>query len=441
MQGALHLAVGTFAAVAAVHVHGAQHGGHVAILVLLAAFALDDISAHQAYFVAGEQAEVLLGGNLHKVFLLHVDLPGHDHLVAAHFRVLGMVLDLQLVTLVFGPVGQDHLQGANNRHGAGHLVAQIVADAAFQQGHIHGAVRLGKADAVDEVADGLGGEATAAHGAQGGHAGIIPAGDETALHQRAQVALAHHGAGQVQTAELDLTGTARQHGSGLFHHPVVQGAVILILQRAQAVGDAFQRVTDGMGEVVHGIDAPFLARAVMLLVQDAVHGGVAHVDVGGGHIDLHAQDHAAFGMLASLHFLEQAQVFLHGTVTIGAVLARLGEGAAVFAHLLLTELVHISQIALDPVHGDIVALLIVLAGKEQAALPVEAQPADVIHDAVHILGFFLGGVGIVKAQVGHAAVALSGQKVRHQRLAVTNVQVAVGFRGKTGVHALAAPAP
>ena len=146
-------------------------------------------------------------------------------------------------------------------------------------------------------------------------------------------------------------------------------------------------------------------------------------------------------MLARLHLLKQAQALLHGTVPVGAVLARLGEGAAVEAHLLGRKLAHIRKPPLDPVHGDVVALLIVFAGEVQPALPVEAQPVDIGHDAVHILGLLLGGVGIVKAQVGHAAEALGGQKVRHQRLAVADVQIAVGLGGKARAHALAASAP
>ena len=141
-------------------------------------------------------------------------------------------------------------------------------------------------------------------------------------------------------------------------------------------------------------------------------------------------------MLARFHFLKQAQAFLHGTIPIGAVFAGLGQGAAVFAHLLGAQLAHIGQTALDPVHGDFVALVIVFAGEEQAALPVEAQPVDVGHDAVHILGLFLGGVGIVKAQIGHAAEFFGGLEIREHGLAMADVQVAVGFGRETGVHVL-----
>ena len=218
--------------------------------------------------------------------------------------MIGVVFHLQLFRPVLRPVLQDDLQGMHHRHGAAGLAAQILAHAVLQQGQIHGAVRLGQTDAVDEIVNGGGSVAPAAHSAQRGHPGIIPAGHVALFHQHPQIALGHDGLGQVQAAELDLPGMTGQHVLSVLHHPVVQGTVILVFQRAEAVGDALQRVADGVGEVVHGIDAPLLAGAVMLLIQDAVHGRVAHVDVGAGHVDLHAEDHAALGVPARLHFFK-----------------------------------------------------------------------------------------------------------------------------------------
>jgi hypothetical protein len=49
----------------------------------------------------------------------------------------------------------------------------------------------------------------------------------------------------------------------VFDHPVVERAVHLELQRAQRVGDALERVLQRVREVVHGIDAPGVAGAVV----------------------------------------------------------------------------------------------------------------------------------------------------------------------------------
>ena len=58
---------------------------------------------------------------------------------------------------------------------------------------------------------------------------------------------------------------------------------------------------------------------------------------------------------------------------------------------------------------------------------------DILLDGVHILGVLLGGVGVIHAQVAQAVVPLSGAEVDAQGLAVSDVQIAVGLRRKTGV--------
>ena len=47
--------------------------------------------------------------------------------------------------------------------------------------------------------------------------------------------------------------------------------------------------------------------------------------------------------------------------------------------------------------------LIKVIGSIIETVPIETQPADVLHDGVHVLLLFFLRVGIVKAQVGLAA--------------------------------------
>ena len=70
-------------------------------------------------------------------------------------------------------------------------------------------------------------------------------------------------------------------------------------------------------------------------VQDAVHRGIAHVDVRARHVDLCAKRFRSVRELAVFHALEEIEVFLDGPVAPRAVRARLGQRAAVFAHLVL----------------------------------------------------------------------------------------------------------
>ena len=84
----------------------------------------------------------------------------------------------------------------------------------------------------------------------------------------------------------------------------------------------FDRVRLAVGVVVHRVDAPLVARAVVRGVQDAVHDRIAHVEVGRGHVDLGAQRAAAVRELAGPHALEQVQVLLHGPIAVGTVACR-----------------------------------------------------------------------------------------------------------------------
>lgn len=62
VERSLDPAVCAFASAEGVHVHRAMQLGDVALRVLDALLALDDIRALKPHFIAGEQAEELLGG-------------------------------------------------------------------------------------------------------------------------------------------------------------------------------------------------------------------------------------------------------------------------------------------------------------------------------------------------------------------------------------------
>ena len=96
----------------------------------------------------------------------------------------------------------------------------------------------------------------------------------------------------------------------------------------------FDRIRLAVREIVHRIDAPLVAGAVMLGVQDAVHDGIAQVQVRRRHVDLGPQRARAVGKFAGLHALEQVQVLFDGAVAIRALLAGLGQRAALLANFI-----------------------------------------------------------------------------------------------------------
>ena len=67
-------------------------------------------------------------------------------------------------------------------------------------------------------------------------------------------------------------------------------------------------------------------------------------------------------------------------------------------------------------------------------LPLKAQPADVCHDGVNVLGLFFFRVSIVKAQVGAAAELVGQTKIEADRLGMSNVQVPIGLGRKARPH-------
>ncbi len=148
------------------------------------------------------------------------------------------------------------------------------------------------------------------------------------------------------------------------------------LQRAHGVGDALDRIRLPVRVVVHRINAPLRAGAVVLGVQNAIHHRVAHVQVGRGHVDLRPQHPRAIGKFAGAHALEQIEVLLDRAVTIRAVLAGLGQRAAVFADLVGGEIVHVRLARLDELERPLVEL-IEIVGRIAELVPVVAQPAHV----------------------------------------------------------------
>ena len=206
----------------------------------------------------------------------------------------------------------------------------MLADGEIQHPHVDDAVGLGDADALDEVADRLGRHAAPAQAGERRHARIVPACHVTAAHQLGEDALRQHGVRQIEPREFVLMRMRRHRQIG--QEPVIERPVILELQRADRVRDAFERVRLAVGEIVARINAPLFSGARMLGMEDAVHHRVAQIDVARSHVDLGAQHPRAVCKLTGAHAAEQIEVFLDAPLAERAVLARLGQRAARGAH-------------------------------------------------------------------------------------------------------------
>ena len=257
---------------------------HVARIVLYHVGAGDEVGVAQPHFAPWRQTEVLLRRILEEVALLDVEHAREGNLAFSRALVLGVVDRVQFVGLAFGVVLDHHAQRTQYAHHAGRGLVQLFPDGKLQLCDVHEAVPLGQTDAGAELPDGPRRVAASAQAAQCGHARIVPAAHMVVLHQLQQLALAQHGVGQVESRELDLLRVALD--VGVVQHPVVERTVVFELQRAQRVGDALEGVGQTVREVVHRVDAPRIARAMVRDAPDAIKGRVAQIEVGRGHVDL-----------------------------------------------------------------------------------------------------------------------------------------------------------
>ncbi len=248
------------------------------------------------------------------------------------------------------------------------------------------------------------------------------------LHQAQQLALREHGVGNVQARELDLP---RRVDPELLDEPVVERAMGLELEGADRVRDALDRVRLPVRPVVRRVDAPLVAGAVMMGVEDAVHDRVAKVGVARGHVDLGAQHPRAVRELAGAHPPQEVEALLRRAVTVGALAAGLVPGAAVLADLLHREVVDVGLAVDDQLLGPGVELRR-NSRRRSSSRSSQSKPSQRTSRWIDldVLGLLGGRVGVVEAQVARAAVLLRQSEVEADRLGVAEVQVAVGLRGE-----------
>ena len=217
------------------------------------------------------------------------------------------------------------------------------------------------------------------------------------LHQLQQLALAHHGVGQIQPREFDLT-RLRRHRA-VFDEPIVKRSMVFKLQRAQRVGDVFQRIFQRMREIVHRINAPGIAGVVMRRVHDAIQHRIAHVHVGRCHVDLCPQHALTLLELSTAHLFKQRKVLINRAVAVRGMRAGSREIAALDPHFFGRIVLHIGLTRFDQMNRAFMEKTEVIAREIKISAPVESQPTHVPLDAFDILGFLLFRVGIIKPQM------------------------------------------
>lgn len=209
--------------------------------------------------------------------------------------------------------------------------------------------------------------------------------------------------------------------------------MVLELQGTERVGDAFEGIRDRVGIIIGGVQTPLAARPVMdHPVADAVEDGVAQIQIGRGHVDLGPQGQGPIGKRTGPHAREEVQVFRHRTLAVWALLSGFGQGTAVRAYLLRIQRADVGSALLDQLDGEPVELFEVIGGKIEPLSPGVAQPTHVLLDRRHVLLVLFVRVGIVEAQVADTLVIPSDPEIEHDGLGMTDVQITVRLRRKTG---------
>ena len=203
--------------------------------------------------------------------------------------------------------------------------------------------------------------------------------------------------------------------------------MVLVLQRAQRVRDAFDRIRQRVREIVHRIDAPRLTGAVMLGMTNAVEDRVAQIDVRRRHVDFRAQHVRAIRELASAHALEQIEIFCGAAIAIRRILAGLGERATIRPHLVGRDRIDVGDALVDQADGKGEKLFVVIRRVILAFAPVEPEPAHVVFDRIDVFDVFFDRIGVVEAEVAVAAEFLRDPEIEADRLSVADVQIAVWF--------------
>ena len=202
-----------------------------------------------------------------------------------------------------------------------------------------------------------------------------------------ELTLGEYDVTQIEARKFDLLRQRALQQAALgqaFEQPVVEGALIFKFQRTDRMRDVFHRIFDGVGEGVHWIHAPAVAGVVMLGVTDAINGRVAQIDVGGGHVDLGAQNMRAVRKLSRLHAAEEQHVLGRAALAIGRVLARFGERATGGANFVRALTIDVGVARLDQIFGagdhpvEIVGRVIEIV--LVAAIPGKTEPANGVDD-------------------------------------------------------------
>ena len=111
-----------------------------------------------------------------------------------------------------------------------------------------------------------------------------------------------------------------------------------------------------------------------------------------------------------------------------------------FTDFFSRKVVHIGFTHFDKLFGIFVQLLKIVGSVKLSILPVAAKPVDVFADGVDVFLFFLGGIGVVKAQVAQSIEFIGNTEIQADGFGMAQMQISVGLRRKARMNLAAVTA-
>ena len=106
-----------------------------------------------------------------------------------------------------------------------------------------------------------------------------------------------------------------------------------------------------MGKVVHRIYAPFVPGSMMMNMSNTVNNRIAHIEVGGSHIDFCTQNHSSVGEFTCRHSPKQVKAFLFGTVSVRAFFSGFGKSSSVLSYFVSGKLIYVGFVKFYELYG------------------------------------------------------------------------------------------
>src|SRR6185503_13783931 len=171
----------------------------------------------------------------------------------------------------------------------------------------------------------------------------------------------------------------------------------------------------------------------MVQVKNSIHDWVAQIKVRGRHVDPGAERSRSIRELSVLHALEQIQILFNRTIAKRTFYAWFCQRPTVLTNFVGAEIAHVSFPGFDQLNGPLVELREVI-GSVIETVPLESEPANIIHDGFDVFSLFLRRIGVVESQIALAAKLCGQSEVEADGFGVTYVQIAVWLGRKSSLY-------